>query len=81
MSLLQNLGYNRAVILEGNEPIVTTTPRMECRSFGTNVIEAMCRCLVDKPADQISADDFLDLIQRVPIKPQVHSLNCLKKRR
>lgn len=55
--------------------LVTTTPRLEGRSFGTNVIEAICRCLVDKPDDQINVDDFLDLIHRIPLKPQVHILN------
>jgi len=34
--------------------LVTTTPRLEGRSFGTNVMEAVCRCLVDKPDDQIT---------------------------
>jgi hypothetical protein len=56
--------------------LVTNTPRLGGRSFGTNVMEAMCRCLVDKPDDQITQDDFLDLIRRIPLKPQVHVLNC-----
>ena len=55
--------------------LVTTTPRLEERSFGTNVMEAVCRCLVDKPDDQITAQDFIDLIERIPLKPQVHVLN------
>ena len=55
--------------------LVTTTPRLEGRSFGTNVMEAMCRCLVDKPDDQITKEDFVDLIERIPLKPQVHVLN------
>lgn len=55
--------------------LVTTTPRLEGRSFGTNVMEAMCRCLVDKPDDQITSEDFVDLIERIPLKPQVHVLN------
>ena len=55
--------------------LVTTTPRLEGRSFGTNVMEAMCRCLVDKPDDQITSEDFIDLIERIPLKPQVHVLN------
>jgi hypothetical protein len=55
--------------------LVTTTPRLGGRSFGTNVIEAMCRCLVDKPDDQITSADFLDLIERIPLKPQLHVLN------
>ncbi len=55
--------------------LVTTTPRLEGRSFGTNVMEAVCRCLVDKPDDQITDADIVDLIERVPLKPQVHVLN------
>jgi hypothetical protein len=55
--------------------LVTTTPRLAGRSFGTNVIEAVCRCLIDKPDDQITKADFADLIERVPLKPQLHVLN------
>jgi hypothetical protein len=55
--------------------LVTTTPRLEGRSFGTNVLEAICRCLVDKPDDQITDRDIVDLIERIPLKPQVHVLN------
>lgn len=57
------------------EVLVTNTPRLEGRSFGTNVIEAMCRCLIDKPDDRITEADFKDIIARVPLKPQVHVLN------
>ncbi|OQY25042.1 MAG: hypothetical protein B6I35_00235, partial [Anaerolineaceae bacterium 4572_32.2] len=52
--------------------LVTTTPRLEGRSFGTNVMEAVCRCLVDKPDDQITDADIVGLIERIPLKPQVH---------
>ncbi len=55
--------------------LVTNTPRLNGRSFGTNVIEAMCRCLIDKPDNEITEDDFKDIIARVPLKPQVHVLN------
>ena len=55
--------------------LVTTTPRLEGRSFGTNVMEAVCRCLLDKPDAQIVPEDFIDLIERIPLKPQVHVLN------
>ena len=54
--------------------LVTTTPRLAGRSFGTNVMEAVCCCLVDKPDDQITSADFIDLIERIPLKPQVHVL-------
>jgi hypothetical protein len=55
--------------------LATTTPRLGGRSFGTNVIEAACRCLIDKPDDQITDEDFIDLIERIPLKPQVQVLN------
>jgi hypothetical protein len=55
--------------------LVTTTPRLGGRSFGTNMMEAVCRCLIDKPDDQITEADFRDLIEHVPIGPQVHVLN------
>jgi hypothetical protein len=55
--------------------LVTTTPRLSGRSFGTNVLEGVCRCLVDKPDLEITDDDFIDLIERIPLVPQVHVLN------
>jgi hypothetical protein len=55
--------------------LVTTTPRLDGRSFGTNVIEAVCRCLVDKPDNLIGDAEFIDLIERIPLRPQVHVLN------
>lgn len=55
--------------------LVTNTPRLAGRSFGTNVMEAICRCLIDKPDDQITREDFQDIIQRAGIKPQLHVLN------
>lgn len=55
--------------------LVTTTPRLSGRSFGTNVIEAMCRCLIDKPDEDITPADFQDIIRRAKLQPQVHVLN------
>jgi len=55
--------------------LVTTTPRLGGRSFGTNVMEAMCRCLIDKPDEAITSEDFQDIIRRAALKPQVHVLN------
>jgi hypothetical protein len=55
--------------------LVTTTPRLAGRSFGTNVMEGVCRCLIDKPDDQITPEDLTEIIDRIPLKPQVHVLN------
>ena len=55
--------------------LVTTTPRLGGRSFGTNVMEAMCRVLVDKPDAQITSEDLKAVIHRIPLRPQLHVLN------
>ena len=55
--------------------LVTTTPRLEGRSFGTNVIEAALRILVPKPDSEITEQDLVSLIDRIPILPEVMVLN------
>lgn len=55
--------------------LVTTTPRLEGRSFGTNVMEATLRALIDKPDPEINQADFLDTIERIPLKPNIEVLN------
>ena len=55
--------------------LVTTTPRLEGRSFGTNVMEATLRALSDKPDPEITDADFLDLIERIPLEPNIEVLN------
>jgi hypothetical protein len=55
--------------------LVTTTPRLEGRSFGTNVMEATLRALMDKPDPEITEADFLDLIERIPLEPNIEVLN------
>lgn len=55
--------------------LVTTTPRLEGRSFGTNVMEATLRALIDKPDPEITESDFLDLIERIPLEPNIEVLN------
>ncbi len=55
--------------------LVTTTPRLEGRSFGTNVMEATLRALSDKPDPEITEADFLDMIERIPLEPNIEVLN------
>jgi hypothetical protein len=59
----------------GLHMLVTTTPRLEGRSFGTNVMEATMLALMDKPQSQVVEADFLDMIERIPIKPTLEVLN------
>lgn len=59
----------------GVKILVTTTPRLEGRSFGTNVMEATLRALIDKPDDQITTADLTEMIDRIPLKPNIEVLN------
>ncbi len=55
--------------------LVTVTPRLEGRSFGTNVMEATLLALMDKPQHEVTQADFLDLINRIPLEPNIEVLN------
>lgn len=55
--------------------LVTVTPRLEGRSFGTNVMEATLLALMDKPQSDVTEVDFLDLIERIPLEPNIELLN------
>ena len=59
----------------GLRMLVTTTPRLEGRSFGTNVMEATLRALIDKPDPEITEADLLDVIERIPLEPNIEVLN------
>jgi hypothetical protein len=55
--------------------LVTVTPRLEGRSFGTNVMEATLLALMDKPQSEVVEKDFRDLIERIPLEPNIEVLN------
>ena len=55
--------------------LVTVTPRLEGRSFGTNVMEATLLALMDKSQSEVTEADFLDLIERIPLEPNIEILN------
>lgn len=55
--------------------LVTSTPRIEGRTFGTNVMEATLLALMDKPQEEVTEADFVDLIERIPLEPNLEVLN------
>ncbi len=59
----------------GLHMLVTTTPRLEGRSFGTNVMEGTLRALIDKPDPEITEADLLNMIERIPLEPNIEVLN------
>lgn len=59
---------------KGAGTLVTTTPEYEGRSFGTNVMEAALVAILGKPWDQITPEDYLDLLNKLNFRPQILSL-------
>lgn len=55
----------------GVRMILTTTPELDGESYGTNVLEAIFVCLLDKPFDQVRLDDYLNLIPKTGIQPRI----------
>jgi hypothetical protein len=55
--------------------LVTVTPRLDGRSFGTNVMEATLLALMDKPQAEVTEADFVGLINRIPLEPNIEVLN------
>lgn len=55
----------------GASTLVTTTPEIHGRSFGTNVIEAMLVALIGKPASEITDKDYFDMLEKLAIRPRV----------
>ncbi|KJS00491.1 MAG: quinate 5-dehydrogenase [Peptococcaceae bacterium BRH_c4a] len=54
--------------------LVTTTPELEGRSFGTNVMEAALVVLLGKNWEDITPGDYLELMRRLDMKPRVQRL-------
>jgi hypothetical protein len=54
--------------------LITTTPELEGRSFGTNVMEALLVAFAGKPAGDITPDDYHVLLDRLGFKPRLTHL-------
>ncbi|MFQ3587765.1 MAG: quinate 5-dehydrogenase [Fimbriimonadaceae bacterium] len=59
----------------GVSRLITTTPIMGGETFATNVMEAVIVALLEKPADQISTDEMLDVLARLGWAPGIVDLN------
>lgn len=57
----------------GVEKVITTTPELEGRSFGTNVMEAILVALIGKPVEAVSAQDYNAMLDQLDFKPRVET--------
>jgi hypothetical protein len=59
----------------GVSTLITTTPEMDGRSFGTNVMEALLVSLLEKKPEDITDEEINSLLDRLNFKPRVEVLN------
>ncbi|MFH1736824.1 MAG: quinate 5-dehydrogenase [Actinomycetota bacterium] len=51
--------------------LVTTTPEFSGRSFGTNVMEATCIALLDKKPEDVTPEDYYEILKKLGFKPRI----------
>ena len=51
--------------------LITSTPNLSGRSFGTNVIEALVVAILKKDPDEIKEDDYFAVLDDLDFKPHV----------
>jgi hypothetical protein len=60
---------------KGLKYLITTTPEIAGRSFGTNVLEAVMLTILGKKWEDVKEHDYLDLIEKLNMKPRMMELN------
>lgn len=55
----------------GVKVLVTTTPEMQGRSFGTNVMEGVLISLLGKKVDEVKLEDYSSLLEQLQFKPRI----------
>lgn len=58
----------------GIELLITTTPELNGRSFGTNVMEGLLIAISNKDPKAISPEDYEELLERINLKPRIQYL-------
>ena len=51
--------------------LITSTPDLSGRSFGTNVIESLAVAVIGKNPDNISSEEYLEFLDDINFKPRV----------
>lgn len=62
----------------GVKLLVTTTPELKGRSFGTNVMEGVLVALADKPPTELKAKDYNELLDKIDFRPRIVPLSRAK---
>ena len=59
----------------GAKMLITTTPKLNGRSFGTNVMEGVLVALSDKPYKSLTSEDYNELLDKIGFNPRIEILN------
>ncbi len=59
----------------GVATLITTTPELNGRSFGTNVLEAVLVVLAGRRPEELTPTDYEQLLDRIGFRPRVEVLN------
>lgn len=59
----------------GVKMLITTTPVIDGRSFGANVLQSVMVCLLGKRPEQLSWDNYDKLIELMKLEPSIRELN------
>lgn len=59
----------------GVATLVTTTPELGGRSFGTNVLEGVLVTLAGKRQEELTANDYECILDRIGLKPRIKRLS------
>lgn len=55
--------------------LITTTPELNGRSFGTNVMEAILVALAGKGPEKLTVKDYIELLDRINFTPRIIEFN------
>lgn len=59
----------------GAKMLITTTPKLDGRSFGTNVMEGVLVSLSEKPYKSLTPADYDELLDKIGFSPRIEILN------
>jgi hypothetical protein len=59
--------------------LITTTPELQGRSFGTNVMEGVLISILGKKVDEVTPEDYGELLDRLQLKPRLEILNNMEE--
>ncbi|MDI6600262.1 MAG: quinate 5-dehydrogenase [Thermoanaerobacteraceae bacterium] len=61
----------------GIKMLVTTTPELNGRSFGTNVMEGVLITLAGKKPEEMKPEDYMDLLDKIGFVPRVELIKTV----